>query len=52
MNCDKRKIRNDILLVAILLAVVLAAGLAFRFLRARAKASRILPQWATRWFLM
>ncbi len=33
MNCDKRKLRNDILLVAILLAVVSAAGLAFFFLR-------------------
>jgi len=33
MNCDKRKIRNDILLVAILLAVISAAGLVFFFLR-------------------
>ena len=33
MNCDKRKIRNDILLVAILLAVVCASGLAFFLLR-------------------
>ena len=34
MSRDKKKIRNDILLVAILLAVVSAAGLAFGLLRA------------------
>ena len=29
MNCDKRKIRNDILLVAILLVVVMVSGVVF-----------------------
>ena len=29
MNCDKRKIRNDILLVVVLLALVMVSGLVF-----------------------
>lgn len=33
MNCDKRKLRNDILLVVGLLTVVCAAGLTFFLLR-------------------
>ena len=33
MNCDKKKIRNDILLVVVLLVVVCVAGLAFWLLR-------------------